>query len=57
MWGTIQAPLCIDGVGNWQIPVQGDYLSSGRIWTSGVCLHSLHFHSFPKAKPLDKLLL
>jgi len=55
--GTIQAPLCITGVGKWQVPVQGDSLRSGRIRTSGVCLRRLHFHPFPKAKPSDELLL
>lgn len=34
--GTIQAPLCLNGMGNWQIPVPGDYLHSSRIQTSGI---------------------
>lgn len=55
--GTIQAPLHIDEVGNWQVPVQGDYLRSGRIQSSDVRLRSLCFHPFPKAKPSEELLL
>lgn len=40
-----------------QVPGHGDDLCSGRIQTSGVCLHSLRFYPFPRAKPLDELLL
>lgn len=34
--GIIQAPLCLNGMGNWQVPVPGDYLHSSRIQTSGI---------------------
>lgn len=34
--GIVQGPLCLNGKGNRQVPVPGDYLHSGRIHTSGI---------------------
>lgn len=34
--GTVQALLCLNGMGNWQVPVPGDYLHTSRIQTSGI---------------------
>lgn len=34
--GTVQALLCLNGMGNWQVPLPGDYLHTSRIQTSGI---------------------